>query len=310
MAMRAIRLYGVSMLVGLAVLVVPARAGAGPACPKHPAKFAGRRVTLRPNDDAQLACADLRNAVLNGLTMVAFDLHDADLTGASLRHVKLDDADLTGATLDAANLTGAELVQAYLDDTHAVAATFDSADLTQVHLRDANVSGSSFVGVEATQLVARDADLRDTDFTGADLSQADLRGADLHGANFFAANTEQAMRATTDPPINAQTDPRIGTGVPSPSLPGAPEAGPVEPPDTSPDVVWAISAAGLVVAACSALIARRAGRARRRASPYSAARPATTGTLGTPPATTWQPDPGNPAYHVIEEGRRGLFRRR
>ncbi len=305
--MRGVRPFVISMLLGIAVWAVPATAGAETACPKHPAKFAGRHVTLRPNDDSQLACADLRHAVLDGLDLVQFDLHDADLTDASLREAKLIQADLTGAKLDRANFTGAELGQAYLDHTHATGAIFDAADVTQMHLRNADASGASFIGAEAGQMEAQNADLSNANFTAAELSQADLRGADVHGATFVGADTTELLRAPTDPPIGPDAPPTLSLPVASP------QADPVEPSGTSNDLVWVISSIGILIAVCSALMARgvqRRARRSRRAATAGWEPTATFDTAATPLAASWEPDPDNPAYHVVDEGRRGLFRRR
>jgi hypothetical protein len=84
-------------------------------CPEQPQRDAGHRFTTE--DDliqADLRCADLRDAVFDGLDLTQADLRGADLRGASLRHTDLTQADLTEARLSGADLSFADLTQATL----------------------------------------------------------------------------------------------------------------------------------------------------------------------------------------------------
>lgn len=143
----------------------------GPACPETRVQLAGQHITtLEGLPD--LTCADLHDAVLDGLDLGQEDLSGVDAHGASFRNTDLIQATLTGANLRGAHFEHAQLGQADLDLVDARDASFADADLGQ-----ANLTGS---------------DLRGADFTGASLTQADLVKADLRGARTVLAEAIQA----------------------------------------------------------------------------------------------------------------------
>ena len=84
-------------------------------CPEEPRQLAGHHFD-RAEDliQAGFVCADLRDAVFDGVDLTQADLSGADLRGASLRHASLIQADLTRADLRGADLSGADLTQADL----------------------------------------------------------------------------------------------------------------------------------------------------------------------------------------------------
>jgi hypothetical protein len=143
----------------------------GPDCPATRAQLAGQHITSL-KDLPALACADLHDAIFDGVDLSQADLSGADAHGASFRKAELVQATLTGANLRGAHFDGADLTQADLDTVDARDASFADADLGQ-----ADLTGS---------------DLRGADFTGATLIQTDLVKADLRGARTVLAVAIQA----------------------------------------------------------------------------------------------------------------------
>jgi uncharacterized protein YjbI with pentapeptide repeats len=143
----------------------------GPACPETRAQLAGQTITtLKGLPD--LTCADLHDAILDGVDLGQADLSGVDAHGASFRNADLVQATLTGANLRGAHFDGADLTQAELDTVDARDASFADADLGQAEL-----TGS---------------DLRGADFSGASLIQTDFTKADLRGAQTVFAVAIQA----------------------------------------------------------------------------------------------------------------------
>ncbi len=85
-----------------------------PPCPATAAHLAGQRFTADSLPTQDLTCADLRDAVFDGLDLTQFAFRQADLRGASFRHAQLIQADLHGARLDGADLTSTDLTGADL----------------------------------------------------------------------------------------------------------------------------------------------------------------------------------------------------
>jgi len=84
-------------------------------CPEEPRQFAGHHFDRAEElIQADFVCADLRDAVFDGVDLTQADLSGADLRGASLRHTSLIQADLSRADLRGADLTRADLTQADL----------------------------------------------------------------------------------------------------------------------------------------------------------------------------------------------------
>lgn len=111
--------------------------------------------------------ADLRNSVLNNMSLPGADLRRADLSNANMVEVNLLDSNLLDANLYTANLYRANLSGINLS----------GADLRGVYLKWANLHGANLVYAN---------------LSGADLSGADLRGADLRGANLSDAKLDGA----------------------------------------------------------------------------------------------------------------------
>ncbi|MEV4513205.1 pentapeptide repeat-containing protein [Dactylosporangium sp. NPDC049525] len=173
---RLTRAIGVLLTIAALTLPGAAPAGAepptrGPDCPETRAQLAGQHITtLKGLPD--LTCADLHDAILDGLDLGQADLAGVDAHGASFRNADLVQATLTGANLRGAHFDGADLTQAEVDTVDARDASFADADLGQ-----ADLSRS---------------DLRGADFTGASLIQTEFVKADLRGARTVFAVAIQA----------------------------------------------------------------------------------------------------------------------
>ncbi|MFC5002428.1 pentapeptide repeat-containing protein [Dactylosporangium cerinum] len=175
---RLTHAVGALLIIATLTLAGATPAGAeptrGPDCPATRAQLAGQHITtLEGLPD--LTCADLHDAVLDGLDLGQADLSRVDAHGASFRNTDLIQATLTGANLRGARFDGADLSQAELDTVDARDASFADADLSQADLTGA--------------------DLRGADFTGASLTQAELVKADLRGARTVLAEAIQADAA-------------------------------------------------------------------------------------------------------------------
>ncbi|WP_327003416.1 pentapeptide repeat-containing protein [Dactylosporangium sp. NBC_01737] len=173
---RLTHAMGVLLTIAALTLAGAAPAGAepptrGPECPATRAQLAGQHITT-VEGLPDLTCADLHDAVLDGLDLGQADLSGVDAHGASFRNTDLVQATFTGANLRGAHFDGADLTQADLDTVDARDASFADADLGQAEL-----TGS---------------DLRGADFTGASLTQTDLVKADLRGARTVFAVAIQA----------------------------------------------------------------------------------------------------------------------
>ncbi|MDG6103153.1 pentapeptide repeat-containing protein [Dactylosporangium aurantiacum] len=185
---RLSRAMGALLIIAAITTTGATPAGAepvrGPKCPENRAQLAGQHITSL-DGLPDLTCADLHDAVLDGLDLGQEDLSGVDAHGASFRDADLVQATLTGANLRGAHFDGADLSQADLDAVDARDATFTEADLSQAELTGA--------------------DLRGADFTSASLTQADLVRADLRGARTVFA---EAIQADTDGAKVDVLDPR------------------------------------------------------------------------------------------------------
>lgn len=99
--------------------------------------------------NANLRCAQLREACLENIDLSYAKLNLANLGGTNLSKANLTAAQMPAANLSGSNLSGAQLVR---------------ANLVGANLSDANLRG---------------ADLSYADLSNANLSKADLRGAKL-----------------------------------------------------------------------------------------------------------------------------------
>ena len=123
-------------------------------------------------ENARLACADLREAVLVGANFARADLRGADLTDARLHRADLRHVDFRNAVLVNADMSQTGLV---------------SADL-----RAADLRGASFRCSDCPERLVHTffwySDLRSADFRGADFGRSSLRWAKLQGADLRGAN--------------------------------------------------------------------------------------------------------------------------
>jgi uncharacterized protein YjbI with pentapeptide repeats len=148
---RLTHAIGVLLTIVALTLAGAAPAGAeptrGPDCPETRAQLAGQHITtLEGLPD--LTCADLHDAVLDGLDLGQADLSRVDAHGASFRNADLVQATLTGANLRGAYFEHAQLGQA---DPDLRGADFTGASLTQADLVKADLRGARTVFAEAIQ---------------------------------------------------------------------------------------------------------------------------------------------------------------
>lgn len=149
--------------------------------------------------DVHLVGADLSGATLANADLQGATIHDVLLRGADLRYSNLERAVLTNLELQTLNLEAATLRSAYLANVRLSEAYLSTADfqdaivsddvdlqgacLYSANLQRAQLSGVDLRNADLPGANARDANLRDAKLSGANLRGADLRGADLTGAD-------------------------------------------------------------------------------------------------------------------------------
>jgi uncharacterized protein YjbI with pentapeptide repeats len=156
---------------------------------------------------ANLAGADLRQAVLDGASIRGAQLAGAHLDKASLVRVFAEDANLAGARLVAACadqivLCRANLQGTILDDSSLARAQLQDADLTGARLHKANLKGAillgckiahaDFTGANLSRCDLRELTLREAILDGATFHDADLRRCDLEGIRLEAPDFSEA----------------------------------------------------------------------------------------------------------------------
>lgn len=181
-----------------------------PRRPPLPADWEALRGTGRPVIGADLRDEDLRGADLTGLrfeeaTADRVDLRDAlmdgvTVVGGSFVEARFDGASLGGTIFFDAVLARARFDGATLDDgsvatCSASGATFVGARLCRTDLLGAFLDGTDLSGAVLTDANLRHADLRGAVLRGADLSGADLTGAAIEGADL----TDVVLDDTTLP---------------------------------------------------------------------------------------------------------------
>jgi uncharacterized protein YjbI with pentapeptide repeats len=180
-------------------------------------------------DQAFLVAADLRNAHLDGASLVRTrlswaklesasltkaDLHLAYLSGAGLQNANLEDASLRDATLRQADLSGANLTRADLKRARLERAKLQGAYLLGAHLEEADLQGAHLEKMEAEVdfrekvVVLKGADLQCTFLEGAKFQDAHLEGADLRGA--MKLTQDQLDAAFTDQTTRVDSFLRVG----------------------------------------------------------------------------------------------------
>jgi len=120
--------------------------------------------------EAELDGISLINANLNGIILEEASLNDANLSGSDLENsnlkwIDLGSANLKGAFLSHANLENAYLDRAHLENTSLIAANLENANLRLAHLEGADLYNTNL----------KKAFLGEAILTGANLAGADLR---------------------------------------------------------------------------------------------------------------------------------------
>lgn len=146
--------------------------------------------TLRGAQAISGTVPQYRTAMLAlGPDLSELNLCHADLAEAQLENAVLSRARLSGANLSQTNLQGACLFQAQLDGarfsyTQLHGAILVAADLTRATFFLSDLCGANFGGARLHR-----ADLMGEDLRGVVLNSADLRAADLRQASFDAATS-------------------------------------------------------------------------------------------------------------------------
>ena len=148
---------------------------------------------------AKLIGADLKEANLNGVSLIEADLSGANLWQANLNRTSLIEADLRGANLWRAKLVEADLRAVKLWRAKLIEADLRGACLSIADLRAVNLRGARL----------GQADLRGANLNNASLERANLTGASLSGAKALSTNFDRAIFTATcleDWQINNETN--------------------------------------------------------------------------------------------------------
>jgi GNAT superfamily N-acetyltransferase len=148
----------------------------------HGAEAIAEWRRTHPNEQLDLAEADLSLANLVGADLRGADLEAANLSGAVLHRADLSfanviDADLSTADLSHANLIGAKIRYAVLSSAKLVSATLALADLTL-----ADLDGADFESAELGEAYLEAANLENTRFHQTHLGYTRLTSLDLSTA--------------------------------------------------------------------------------------------------------------------------------
>jgi uncharacterized protein YjbI with pentapeptide repeats len=136
------------------------------------------------------AAEALLEKIKSGESLERADLRDLVLNHVTLENVRLCRSDLEGVNFEGANLRQADLSCANLREAYMPGADLERANLQKANLEGANLEGANL----------QFADLRHANLGGANLERANLKGAHLSFAQIDFANLGRALLA------NAQLD--------------------------------------------------------------------------------------------------------
>jgi uncharacterized protein YjbI with pentapeptide repeats len=140
---------------------------------------------------ASLKGVNLEDTLLLEAELAGADMDEAVVTLGDLRRADLMKAKLNGANLGLANLTNAILIGAELNETRLNDANLSEAKLDFAELKGATLPGATFWN---------------TEFGKADLAGADLKSADLGGADL------ESVRGLTQDQVNEAQGTAQGSG--------------------------------------------------------------------------------------------------
>ena len=126
------------------------------------------------------------------------DFIEVHWEGANLREASLDGASMMGANLEGANLIDASLDSTWLFGANLKGADLWNASLTRAHLNAINLEGACLRAANLDEAnlegaILAKADLNRATFILTNLFEANLEGADLRGANLIEANLEESL---------------------------------------------------------------------------------------------------------------------
>jgi uncharacterized protein YjbI with pentapeptide repeats len=180
--------------------------GSGGASRLQGANLAGANLREAVLDGARAREINLAGARLDKASLIGVDARQASLRGAYLIAANADRINLCQASLEGAVLDGASLIGADLDDADLSGASFRGADLSCSSLVGSLVTGADFRGANLSgcflwRLVLREAEIAEARFREANLSECDLEGVRLENPDFFKANLCRALLTASTMPF-------------------------------------------------------------------------------------------------------------
>ena len=171
--------------------------GKDPRDPKVPFE-ADHLPAKRDLQGINLACADLRRAILDLGVYRCANFRSADLAGATGCWSDFSDADFRGARLWGfsaviAKFCRAKFLDAEFYQTPEEPFTAQDSDFTDVDFSGRNLTGARLAGSQLTR-----ANLGDADLNGAHMVRADLTGAKLAGSRLWRALMIDRLALETD----------------------------------------------------------------------------------------------------------------
>jgi len=197
------RILGVLAASGLAAGLVSATAAAAPAVAVSCPTLSSSGVpTPAPAPGVDWAGCNLTDAYMPSADMAGAQLQNAILTGAYLPNADLAKANLSGVTAtNNANLAGDNLSDAVLTSANLQSTELSDANLQSAKLSSAYAWGAKFAGAQMQQ-----ANLTDINVDEADLTSANLFGATLAGVTFDSGTTWTNATCPNGASANYYTD--------------------------------------------------------------------------------------------------------
>jgi uncharacterized protein YjbI with pentapeptide repeats len=202
--------------IGLVATAIPIAINPSPAIAYNPQHLQQLQRTR------QCVACDLSGA---NLAVLRLNLTSANLAKANLKNAILSDLNLTGINLAGADLTGAKAERVRLVGANLVRAQLDGIDLSNTDLAYSNLAGASLRSV-----ILNNGDLTGANLAGANLTNTNLRDTNLTGANLFGAiglgGVDIQPRNRTDeggpspmPSVNSPSPAATPRSLPLPSQP-------------------------------------------------------------------------------------------
>lgn len=170
------------------------------------------RITNSWLDQANFFGSDLRNSIIEGVSLTKGTFRESKLNGVSFVNSDLSGADLIAVDLSSTNLTNAVIRGAQLAGTVRLGltreqlestASYQTKDLSDTVLSFNDLSGWDFRQQNMSRVKLEETDLRRATFEGANLSHAVIRspldGVDFAHANIFGASISSSQGVHLSP---------------------------------------------------------------------------------------------------------------